>query len=416
MKKIKVVWICWFVNRKVHGTIDKRIPLWRRILGRKKTSLMVDEIARWNTNAISEFEKYDDVELHVICPYSNMKNSMEEFEKDNIHYHIFSNQMDSFITLLLIKCYRKFFCNEPAFSCNRKIIRQLIKDIKPDVIHVMGAENAFYSKAFLDIPDEIPSIIQLQTLLSDPEISKSYPSLRYRIPSEIAILKKAIYIGTSVERYRQIIKDIINESATFLNISLALTEKPNMEAREIIYDFVYFAANINKAVDLVIEAFAIAHKKRPNITLDIIGGYDDVFKAVIDKRIVDLGITGNVRFEGRIPAYEDVINQVRKARFALLPLKTDIVSSTIREAMANGLPTVTTITSGTPSLNKTMECVLLSDIGDHQAMANNMLRLLDDSTLAQKLSFNSISLTSERKSNSDITKEWIKAYRVISIK
>lgn len=416
MEKLKVVWLCWFVNKKVHSRIHVRKPLWESVflkLNHIKSNAEINEVARWNTNAINEFEKNDDVELHVISPYYDMMNSLEEFEINNIHYHIFNNQTSSLITQLRIRFYKHFFCKEPDYSCNRKLIRMLIKKITPDIIHVFGAENAFYSQAFLDIPDNIPTIIQLQTLLSDPEICKNYPNLKYRIPSETAILKKAKYIGTRVERFRNIIKDNINTSAVFLDTTLAVAETINRDNRETNYDFVYFAANIDKAVDLAIEAFSLAHKKYPNITLNVVGGYSDIFKSAIDQRIEELGIENNVKFEGRLPAYEDVIKQIRKARFALLPLKTDIISSTIREAMANGLPTITTITPGTPSLNKDMECVLLSEVGDHLSLANNMIKLLENPALAQKLSNNALILSSERESNSDITNEWVDSYRTV---
>lgn len=413
MHKIKVVWICWFVNQKVHSRIKVKIPFWKRILKRQESKTLFNEIARWNTNALNEFEKFEDVELHVICPFFNMVNSLEEFMVDNVHYHIYKNQLDFLSFVIKAKFVRIILGREPSYNYNRYVMKELIEGISPDVVHVMGAENAFYSQGLLDVPKGIPTIIQLQTLLSDPEIVKNYPVLKYRITSETRIIRKAKYVGTCVERFRKLIKENIKENAIFVNIDLALTEELNKEQRNTEYDFVYFAVNIDKAVDLAVEAFALAHKKYPNIILNIIGGYTETFKNRIDKRISELGITGNVRFEGRIPRYEDVIKQIRKSRFALLPLRTDIISSTIREAMANGIPTLTTITPGTPSLNSRWESVLLSKTGDHQSLADNMIRLLEDPGLAQKLSKNAFLTSSLRENNSIITRKWIKAYKEI---
>ena len=104
-------------------------------------------------------------------------------------------------------------------------------------------------------------------------------------------------------------------------------------------------------------------------------------------------ITKNVIFCGPLPTHDDVIKQIRKSRFAILPLKIDLISGTIREAMANGLPVVTTITPATPKLNETRESVLLSEKGDFKAMAENMLWLINDNEVAIKLKKNSFVLS-----------------------
>ena len=51
--------------------------------------------------------------------------------------------------------------------------------------------------------------------------------------------------------------------------------------------------------------------------------------------------------------------------------------------MAYGLPVITTITPGTPKLNDNRESVLLSPIGNHQAMADNMIKLLENKDLVE---------------------------------
>ena len=134
-------------------------------------------------------------------------------------------------------------------------------------------------------------------------------------------------------------------------------------------------------------------------------------KERLEKRINELGIADSITFEGKLPTHEDVICQIRKSRFALLPLKIDLVSGTIREAHANGLPVVTTITPATPDLNKKYETVLLSKTGDHAAMANNMLRLVKDPEYAEMLRKNGLHLASERVSNREIVQKWIECYK-----
>lgn len=370
-----------------------------------------EDFAVWDTNALAEIRNMTDcVELHVIVPHSGIAR-IHEFEDAGISYHVFWHEWD----IIAEKIKRKFnLRNENSFATSRKTITRLISKIKPDIVHVIGIENKFHSMAVLDIPKDIPVIAQLQTLVSDPrfKVSCGISEKEYDFNSEIEkrIMRRADFIGTQVPRFRKIILKDIKPAAEFVDTSLAVTE-PVIEgttAKE--YDFVYFAADISKAADLAIEAFAEALKKKPSLTLDIVGGYSPELKAALDRRIAELGIGDNITFEGKLPSHDDVIRQIRKARFALLPLKIDIVSGTIREAMACGIPVVTTITPGTPGLNERRECVLLSEAGNHDAMAHNMLKLVENADFAEMLKKNCLLTAGERVSNKEIVEQYIQTY------
>ena len=110
---------------------------------------------------------------------------------------------------------------------------------------------------------------------------------------------------------------------------------------------------------------------------------------------------------------DEVIKQIRKSRFALLPLKLDFVPNTLHEAMANGLPVVTTITDGTPSLNEKKKCVLLSEQNDFQAMADNMIALLEHEQLGKELRQNAAVYEDERSNNKSIIAKWVESYKNI---
>ena len=181
------------------------------------------------------------------------------------------------------------------------------------------------------------------------------------------------------------------------------------------YDYVYFARDINKAADFAIEAFAIALKSFPNLTLDIIGSYDGAFKSQLESRIQELGIGNRISFEGSYPSHEDVVKQVRKARIALLPFKIDNSPTTIPEAMSLGLPVVSTCTDGIQLLYKDGYNILLSEIGNHQALADNMCKLLNDSLLFEKIKENALALI-RSDDNTARMKTWLEIYKSIAKK
>lgn len=415
-KQIRVAWICSFSNARMRARLPIRTSLGFRLISRLSGSPISQgtDMAIWNSNAIDEFETIENVDLHIICPVRGLVRSEVRYTENGIHYYFFREQNSNVFRFVIHHLFSKY---TSKYKKNRRTIRKLIKGIQPDIVHVMGAENPFYSMALLDVPSNIPTIIQLQALLTRlvgvTTVNEEKKSFYYKGLIEREIIKKADYIGTLVKDFREYIKEEIKPDARFLDITLAMAQKVKLETTEKQFDFVYFSSNIAKAGEEAVESFILASKVCPKITLDIIGGYEDTFKAKLDTRIKECGLSDCVVFEGRLPSHNDVITQIKKAKYALLPLKMDFVPNTIHEAMANGLPVVTTITEGTPSLNQPCQRVLLSPQRDFQAMANNMIALLEDRVLENELREAAATYEGERTNNRAIVLNWCKAYQEI---
>ena len=414
-RRLRVVWVCHFSDSKTRAHLSfKKYSLLGLFLKLLHRQYYLRDFAIWVSNAIKEFEKYEDIDLSVVFPHSGVKKRIQQFDINNIHYYCYKSEDDNLYSFIIQHVLKKV---RTSYAENRIIIKNLISDIKPDVVHVIGAENPYYSIAALDVPDDIPSIVTLQTLMSDPDFLANYPiskaSYEYRSGLEKQVIRKSRYIGSRVERFRSIVRSQIKKDAVFLNISLAVGVEIDEHPCEKEFDFVYFAANINKACDDAIEAFAIAQKKNSNLKLNVSGSYTPEYKSVIDKRVEELGLQQSVIFSGSKDTHEEVIAQIKKSKFALLPLKVDLISGTIREAMACGLPVVTTITPITPELNEDRECVLLSEKGDYQAMAENMIRLVEDESFASQIRDNAIKTVQERYSNETFMQNWRMAYHEI---
>lgn len=407
-KRIKVVWITEFSNTEIREQLHF-IERGGRFL--KKNPLK--DLAQWNTNAIREFKKFEDVELHVISPHKQLAYSVEEFVKENIHYHFFRSEDDRFVFRLKRKILKGKYLT-PEYKNNTRTILSFIDSIKPDIIHLIGAENPYYSISALSISKNIPLIVALQTLMIAPGFFENYPISReqyeYRSGIERKVLERADYISIRGERFIEILNKEIKPIPKILEMPLAVGEDVTIANYEKLYDFVYFAKEIEKAADWAIESFSMVCKVFPNVTLRIIGGYGSNFKQQLDKRLVELKISNNVSFTGSLPTHNDVLNEVRKARFALLPLKVDLISGTIREAMANGLPVVTTITPATPKFNVERKSLLLSEKEDFKAMADNMCRLLEEKGLADMLRNNAVQTLQERYSNAAAMQQWRDSY------
>ena len=416
---MRIVWLCSFSNVQVREHLNIGIPkilLWLYKKARGHEPFTTSDYGVWNTNAIKEFEKHEEVELHVISPCPFLRVRKQEFVLNRIHYHFFRDESSS-LWKMVYKQITKPVNDKYIF--NRHIIKELISNIKPDLIHLIGAENPRYSLALLDVPSTIPTIVQLQTLINDPDFKDNFPiddtSYNYLSAVENKIIQKADYIGTAAKKFIRIIRERIRPNAIILNLNLAVADNFNTTHQEKIFDFVYFASNINKACDVALEAFGLAYQKNSSITLDIVGGFTDDFKQKINVILNKYRLNDAVTFEGLLPTHEDVLKQIRKARFALLPLKIDLTSSTIREAMYNGLPVITTDTGdlGTQMLNNGYMCVLISPKSDVQAIADNMLLLLKDESLCETLRQNSYRRLNEELNNDLIVRDYVYAYKHI---
>ena len=410
--KLNIVWICRVANPQINAHVH--IVKWtlkniiKFFLGR--SSRLPQDYASWNTNAIREMEKFNDIKLTVITPYSSIS-GIQQFTINGVDYICFQSDDDNFWSSISMRLWKSI---KKDHKKNRKLVKSFIERINPDVVHVIGAENPFYSLCALDVPRDIPCVVALQTLMSVPDFKKNYPTnekvYQYRTCVEKQVIRRSDYISSSIKTFYDYVKANIKKDSIFLKMTLAVGVEINIKPIKKEYDFVYFANNISKAADDAIEAFALAYKKNPSLTLNISGSYDSAYRYSLEKRMVTLGIENNVFITGSKQTHDEVIEQIKKSRYAILPLKVDFISSTIREAMGCGLPVVTTITVGTPELNKDRESVLLSPIGDYQAMANNMLRLVDDERLAEKVRENALVTVNEKYSNEMFMKIWRKAY------
>ena len=414
MSQIKVLWICNFSNPEIrkklllqHRGLDYIV---RKLL--KLKDLSTTDFGIWNTNGINEIKAHPEISLYVISPHHNLSTNLQKFDMDGIHYYFYREQSYTLKWKILTKIFKK----SSSFLSSRNIISKIVEEVRPDIVHIIGAENPTYSLAALDIPNNIPLIVQLQTLLNDPNILKQ--SVAYSetmLQCERKVIKRADFIGCSDAdaHFRNVIEHDIQKGKRFLNLELpnGLSVQISNEAKE--FDFVYFSANINKAFDLALEAFIVAHSINPSLKMEVIGYYDSDFKKKVDKLIFSNNLQDFIHFAGHQETYKEVLDLVKKCKIALLPLKIDLISSTIRESMALGLPVITTITTGTPELNKQRESVLLSEIGDYKTMSENMLKLVSDSDYFSLLQNNAAQTIRDMFDNSAAIDEWVEAYKTI---
>jgi glycosyltransferase involved in cell wall biosynthesis len=123
--------------------------------------------------------------------------------------------------------------------------------------------------------------------------------------------------------------------------------------------------------------------------------------ASLDHCIASLGLANTVRIRGQMPQPE-LRNHYRKAMLFALPCVVagngdrDILPNVLKEAMAVGVPVVTTRLGGIEELVAHEETGLLVPPGDIEALAKSLERLLADSELRRRLASQARRVIEER--------------------
>jgi len=141
-----------------------------------------------------------------------------------------------------------------------------------------------------------------------------------------------------------------------------------------------------KRMDVLIEAFAIIANAYPDAYLVIIGDKassqaNATFRQ-LENLISRLNIAKRVIFLGKI---EKPMPYIRKFTIAILCSESEGFSNSIIEYMQAGRPIICTNTGGNAEIIQDGHNGLLIPVGDSSALANSLMRLLSDNTLAHRL-------------------------------
>lgn len=131
-----------------------------------------------------------------------------------------------------------------------------------------------------------------------------------------------------------------------------------------------------------IRALAIVRQTHPDATLTIAGS--GPLAETLQSLVNTLGLTESVVFTGRLDR-DAMADAYRDADIALNPSLVDNMPNSVLEALASGVPVVSTRVGGVPYIVKDEETALLVPPKSPEAMAAAIVRLMDDAVLAQRL-------------------------------
>ncbi|MGS0753804.1 glycosyltransferase family 4 protein [Roseateles sp. GG27B] len=133
----------------------------------------------------------------------------------------------------------------------------------------------------------------------------------------------------------------------------------------------------------VIRALLTVRASHPQARLTLAGSGPEALS--LHRLVEELGLTGAVYFAGRLER-EAMAELYRSATLTINPSLADNMPNSVLESLASGVPVVSTNVGGVPFLVQHEVTALLVPPKDASAMADAVLRLLDDVGLRQCLS------------------------------
>lgn len=286
----------------------------------------------------------------------------------------------------------------------------VVRDFKPDLIHVHGTENPF---GLLTPHTRVPVVISLQGLLTVYE-KFYFCGMTSRDIAALALNKDFLLGRGSIQGYwqcsamaareRTIIRanssfmgrtawdkevlGAINPKASYYHCDEVLRQ-PFYQAewtRHAAKPEVIFCTSNTlawKGAECLIEALAILRSAgHRDVRLRIAGiPPEGPGNRIFAARARKHGVMDSIKWLGRLDADQLVRELLATSVFAY-PTHIDNSPNALCEALMVGVPTVTTYAGGVPSLLDDEREGLLCQDGDPYALAGKLHRLLDDSELA----------------------------------
>ncbi len=141
-----------------------------------------------------------------------------------------------------------------------------------------------------------------------------------------------------------------------------------------------------KGVEIVIESLPLILKKFPFATLDIVGGGSQ--KENFEKLAARLNVREQVNFHGKV-APEEVLERLTEADLFCYPTASEGFPKVVLEALAGGLPVITTAVSVLPQLIGEKNGKVL-EAANAQTLAEAVFEICADENVYRLMSENAI--------------------------
>ncbi|MCM3544954.1 glycosyltransferase [Priestia megaterium] len=322
---------------------------------------------------------------------------------------------------------RYFSIQTPRFfGTSFPMLRELKREIRKfDIVHIHslylfhGAVAAYYCRKY-----NIPYIVRPHGTL-DPFLYKRHRGRKAILEFlfENKNLNHAAALHYTTEEEWELAKEFINNPNGFvvpngINLENYYSPKsldefydkyPEIKGKKVVLFF--SRLNFKKGLDLLIDSFTQVAKQKEDVHLMIVGPDNEGYGAQVKGWIKENNIDNKVTFTGMLTG-EEKLQALSVAEMFVLPSYSENFGISVIEAMIMGLPVI--ISNKVNIYRELLKC----DAGEvvncnSEELTRSILKLLDDTTYAQKLASNGEKMVKEYYQWSEVGKSLEKNYKSI---
>ena len=282
-----------------------------------------------------------------------------------------------------------------------KQIRNTIKKIRPSLVLGMMSYSGSLT-AFACAGLKIPVLLSER---NDPNTTQSFSSLEKKVIrfAYHRFASRAVFQTESAKTYyyqRDSIRGVVIPNPLYLED----LPSPNTGINNTMEIMSAGRLSKQKNQQLLIKAFALVHEKHPQCTLTIYGEGDQ--RMQLEQLIASLHLEASVSLPG---IESSIFPKLQKAQMFVMSSNFEGMPNALIEAMAMGLPVVTTdYSEGRGTLVKNNKNGLVVPRFDQKALSEAMLFMLENPKLAFEMSREALTVRDELDSNL-ICRRWLSA-------
>ena len=291
--------------------------------------------------------------------------------------------------------------NQDAMDRGKEILRDIVA-LHPDIVHIHGTgglSGALYSaiKTY-----GIPVLLTVHGLLHIEKKNAliKHPSLKHlyqlfvQSHAEFKVLNEAKHIIVDTEYVAEQIKHLHSKKKIshlpwmYVVPQGIQSQYLQVSPKKPVIPTILSVGSISqrKGHLLLVKAFEIVHKTVPSAKLIIAGTLTEkTYYTQLQNEIGKLHLKQSVELLTNIPQ-EQLLQIYQEATIFALHSQEESQGIALVEAMATGLPIVSTLVGGIPFVVKNGKTGLLSKYGDVDSFANNMIKLLTIENLRTQMS------------------------------
>ena len=286
-------------------------------------------------------------------------------------------------------------------------LRNLSKSV--DVIHIMA--NSGWSWHLFSMPAiwiaryyNTPTIVNYRGGEAETFFTRSFRWVKPSLVAASKIIVPSKYLETVFSKW-SVATEVIPNIVDLTRFHPGILEPKNSRT-------ILVARNLEEIYDneSAIRAFNELGDTHLDVKMIIAGSGPEEKK--LKALTSSMGLSDRIRFTGRVPT-EDMPDLYRSADIFLNPSTVDNMPNSILESYASGVPVVSTNVGGVPTIAAHEHTALLVEPKDYRAMAKAILRVLEDTTLRERLTTNALDEVSQYDSPAVIRK-WIDSYRNVA--